>query len=80
MKLEMPKPQAESAEITSVGGGWTSPYADPPHAPVFVINFGCRGGRMVLNEDEAVNLHTQLSAWVDDLPPRKPPKGKWWGH
>lgn len=67
MKIELPKPRLEVRAITSSGGGVTSPYAKPPLAPVFVIHFG-DGGRFTLDEHEAVELHAQLSAWVECLP------------
>lgn len=73
MKLEMPKPRTEVTRVTSSGGGVTSPYANPPLAPVFVVHFGHTGhsGSLTLDESEAVELHAQLSAWVDALPERK---------
>lgn len=66
MKLEKPKPRLGVHKITSLGGGVTSPYAKPPMAPVFVVSFG-DGGRLTLDETEAVELHAQLSTWVDGL-------------
>lgn len=70
MKIELPKPRLEVRSVTSCGGGITSPYANPPFAPVFVVSFG-EGGRFTLDEAEAVELHAQLSAWVDGLPDLK---------
>jgi hypothetical protein len=69
MKIELAKPRFEVRNITSLGGGVTSPYAKPPMAPVFVVHFG--EGRFTLDEAEALELHAQLSVWVDGLPDLK---------
>lgn len=50
-----------------MGGGVTSPYADPPLAPCFVVSHG-DGGRVTFDESEAIALHERLSKWVAELP------------
>lgn len=69
MKIELPaRPILEPA--TYYSPGVTSPYADPPLAPVFII--GMRdGARITLDEDEARKLLEDLQRWADGLDQRK---------
>lgn len=70
MKIEHFQPEPIQRIITSIGGGITSPNADPPHEPVFVIDANSpwgAGHRITLTEAEVERLYPQMGQWLKDL-------------